>query len=642
MSPQVSEITSEEFRIAFDSTPSPAMILDRDLIILACNIAYEGTAHMKRESITGRPAFEVFPGSDFNQKNLLFKSFTRVLESGKPHHIPHMQYATADPNGSGYQERHWTVSNIPLLREDGTLLGILHCPADITELTQLRQANQIIQGSGLDVGAQEDIQRWTRNVKNILHIEQERLNKLFQQAPGFICVLEGPHFVFELANDAYYQLVGHRSIIGQRLAEVMPEVVGQGYLEILDRVFTTGEPFIGRAMPIELQRVEGDELALRYMDLIYQPMIDDDGRVARIFVQGNDVTETYTLTQEIAHQAAHDSLTGLRNRRDFARRTQKIDGPGPHALLYMDIDHFKIVNDRCGHAAGDDLLMKVAEVLTSQCDDERDILARVGGDEFAWIRRNCSPSAAFDLANRLRREIKDINFMWQGKCYGITLSVGVASFGESERLTFELALPLADAACFLAKERGRDRVQVGSLADEDVRQQQQDMDNVTRLKEALREDRIVLYVQKIFGLQDGQNERHVYYEVLARLQNTDGTIIAPSGFIPAAERFGLIEQLDRHILCKTLAHLQASSREHTPGTCHFINLSGITLSAPGCIDFIESAIAACPAVRSSQICFEITETAALSNIQRTAEVMRRLVDKGVSVQSTHLEFPSFA
>src|SRR5690606_25003676 len=152
--------------------------------------------------------------------------------------------------------------------------------------------------------------QWARGAQEVLKAERERLRQLFQQAPGFICVLRGPRHIYEMANDAYYQLIGHRRILGRALAEVLPEVIEQGYLAKLDRVFATGEPFIGRAMPIQLQREAGGPLEQSYIDIIYQPMRDAQGTIAGIFVQGHDVTEVHELAQEVTYQATHDSLTG--------------------------------------------------------------------------------------------------------------------------------------------------------------------------------------------------------------------------------------------------------------------------------------------------------------------------------------------
>ena len=447
---------------------------------------------------------------------------------------------------------------------------------------------------------------------------------LFQQAPGFICILQGPQHVFALANDAYYQLVGHREIIGHVLAEVLPEVVSQGFLEKLDRVYRTGEPFIGRALPIQLQRVAGGELEQRFIDLIYQPIFDADQNVTGIFVQGNDVTDAHTLAQEIAYQAAHDSLTGLWNRRGFSRQTEAIEGPGPHALLYMDVDHFKIVNDRCGHAAGDSLLVEVTNALKSRCNG-KGVLARLGGDEFALVRRDCDLQAAFQLAQELRAGVRELEFVWQGKRHSVTLSVGVAAFGAAPSAPFEIALGLADAACFLAKEKGRNRVQVAELTDDEVRQQQHDMDSVGRLKDAIAEERIALYAQRIDKLNPCG--KRTYYEVLARLRDPDGTIVPPIGFIPAAERFGLIGDLDRHIVEKVFAHL--AGKQGAPDTARlFVNLSAVTLSSPGFPGFMERTMAAYPVVSPSDVCFEVTETAAVTNIRRTAAAMADLREKG--------------
>lgn len=606
-----------------DVLPWPILLLNVDLTIIYFNLAFKHSTGLKLTDI-GRCIYEVFPGSNNKQTELIRRSFTRVVTTGEADHIPYLQFAVPSADDAKIQERYWSVSNIPLFAPDGEVMGVLHCPSEITKLVQLRQANKDIQTANLDAKTQEELQRWTQSLQNILRNEREHLQQLFQQAPGFICVLKGPNFVFELANDAYYQLVGHRPIIGQRLAEIMPEVVGQGYVDILDRVFTTGEAFVGRAMPIELQRVAGDELELRYMDLTYQPMIDSDGCVTGIFVQGNDVTEAYLLAQEVSYQAAHDSLTGLHNRRAFSQKTDRIEGHGPHAILYMDIDHFKIVNDRCGHGAGDELLLMVAGALQTQCDGERDLLARLGGDEFALMRRNCDLDEALELAECLRRAVKEMAFFWAGQRYGVTLSAGVVSFGDAERLDFEAALGLADAACFLAKEKGRNRVQASRPSDDEIQQNQHDMDGVTRLREAMREDRLLLYGQKIVGLRGG--EENALYEVLARLQERDGTIIEPAGFIPAAERYGLIEELDRHIISKLFARIEGARSEQQ--ICYFVNISGITLSAPGFFEFINGVLLEYPSVRSSHICFEVTETAALSNIHRTAEAMRQLSEKG--------------
>jgi len=290
----------------------------------------------------------------------------------------------------------------------------------------------------------------------------------------------------------------------------------------------------------------------------------------------------------------------------------------------MDIDHFKIVNDRCGHEAGDSLLVEVANTLAAHCDVSS-VLARLGGDEFALIIPNCELLAASELAQQLQRAVRDQHFGWEGRRHTVTLSAGVAVFGAAPCPPFAAALGLADAACFLAKEKGRDRVQVAELTDEEVRQQQQDMDTVGRLKEAIAEDRIVLYEQRIARLSS--RGRGTLHEILARLREPGGTIVPPSGFIPAAERFGLIGDLDRHIVRKVFANLAGAAADAEP-RCLFVNLSAVTLSSPGFLAFMEATMATYPSVRPSQLCFEVTETAAVTNIRRTSGAMAQLREKG--------------
>lgn len=605
----------DRFQEAFDVIPSPALLLDESLAVYACNRAYERMTRTNRTNLQGRRLLDLLREPRGADAEALRDSLARVLRDRRTHQTGAIHYDLKGPKG---QAPFCVISNIPLLSPDGDVVGVLHCPAHLPELMRPGSSGRPVpESTSLSATSSED-------VRSVLQAERERLWQLFRQAPGFICVLRGPQHVFELANDAYYQLVGHREIIGRVLAEVLPEVISQGFLEKLDRVYWTGEPFIGRALPIQLQRVAHGELEQRYIDLVYQPILDGNHYVTGIFVQGHDVTDAHTLAQEVAYQATHDSLTGLRNRRGFARQTEAIAGDGPHALLYMDIDHFKIVNDRCGHEAGDSLLIEVANTLQAQCDGSS-VLARLGGDEFALICPNCDLQAASEFAHELRRAVQSQYFVWEGRRHTVTLSAGVAAFGAAPSLPFGAALGLADAACFLAKEKGRNRVQVAELTDEEVRQQQHDMDSVGRLKDAIGEDRIILYVQRIDSL--GSLGRGMLHEVLARLKDPGGVIVPPSGFIPAAERFGLIGDLDRHIFRKAFAHLAGIDAADETRRL-FVNLSAVTLSSPGFLAFVEATMAAYPSVRPSQVCFEVTETAAVTNIRRTAGAMAQLREKG--------------
>lgn len=461
------------------------------------------------------------------------------------------------------------------------------------------------------------------------------MQQLFQQAPGFVCVLDGPKHVYRLANDAYYQLIGHRNILGHELAQVLPEVVEQGFLAKLDAVFQTGERYIGRAVPIQLQREPHCPLSQHYIDLIYQPIRDPDGTVVGIFCQGHDVTETHELSQQISYQAAHDPLTGLPNRREFARLTQALihdatpDPDACHTLLYMDLDHFKLVNDRCGHAAGDALLCQVAQSLQAVVRGS-DILARLGGDEFALVLRHCTHGDAHGLAERVRREIRDLVFVWEGRRYSITISIGMITFPADDAWQFSRALSRADAACFMAKEKGRNRIQRYYDGDEELVRQQHDMDWASRLRDAMLQDRIVLFGQRIVAVHADPTAVLHKTELLARLVDSNDAYVPPSVFIPAAERYGLISQLDRHIIRKAfqmLSRLPSATRQDTR---YFINLSATTLGEESFSGFVESTLAGHTDLRAHQICFELTETSAVANLSRTRAAMQRLIDQGFS------------
>ncbi|MFN7102109.1 MAG: diguanylate cyclase [Pseudorhizobium sp.] len=402
-------------RSAFEAVPTPAAVLGCNLVLQSCNKAYAHLAQTEEARLVGRPLFEIFPGKNRQQRELLAASFDRVIASGEPDLLVALPYSVCDAEEGGFAVRFWSVSNIPLFDEAGTMQAILHCPTELTWRRSRDDAGSITAVDG-SLCPQE--------IQHALNTERERFRQLFQQAPGFICVLHGPEHVYELANDAYERLVGQREIIGRPLSHVLPEVVAQGVLTKLDRVYATGEPYIGRAVSVQLQRSAGGELEERFIDLIFQPMIDRHGKISGIFVQGNDVTEAAELAREVSHQAQHDPLTSLFNRRGFSRRTNGIKGPGPNALLYMDIDHFKIVNDRCSHAAGDSLLLHVAQRLKEECSVD-DVLARLGGDEFALLRPNCGLEEALQLAGRLREAVKEINFVWLGRSYRVTLSWGL-------------------------------------------------------------------------------------------------------------------------------------------------------------------------------------------------------------------------
>lgn len=609
-----------DYQQVFERSPAPSVLLSRRLQITDCNSAFEQASGLPRETLLGQSLLELFPGQA-EARYVLQQSFQQVLAGAPAHRIPLLAYSLSV---SAQEDRqYWSFTNT-LVSDAHGQAAILCQPLNMSELVR---RGQLPQGEGSQpAGA------LLLDLLGLLQAERERFDQLFQQAPGFICILRGPEHVFELANDAYYQLIGHRHIIGQVLANVLPEVVQQGFLDKLDRVYRTGEPFVGRAVPIELQRVADGALEERFIDLTYQPITDASGQPSGIFVLGHDVTEAHWLSQEVTFQAAHDALTGLCNRREVARQMAELEqAGGSHALLYLDLDHFKIINDRCGHRAGDKLLTEVAQLLRQHAAED-DTLARLGGDEFAMVLRNCGLDGARRRAQQVCDAIRKLPFPWRGRRYTITCSAGVACFGSEAAVTFSDGLGLADAACFLAKEKGRNQIVVSQPSDEEVRRRQQDMDWTDRLREAMREDRVVLFGQRFDNFSAAaQEEGIICCEVLARLRGVDGELISPGAFIPAAERYGLIGELDRHIIHKAFSTLQQLDPAQRQRTRYFINVSGLTLGSRGFVEYVLSTLARFPDVEPGNVCFEVTETAAISNLTTTAGLLGELVGRGFQV-----------
>ena len=401
--------------------------------------------------------------------------------------------------------------------------------------------------------------------------------------------------------------------------------------ELLDHTYQTGQPYIGRAMPIQVQVTPGAPLVERHIDFIYQPIREDDGSVSGIFVQGHDVTEAHELSRIVGHQATHDVLTGLTNRREFERRlAQAVEGlqetPAIHSLLYLDLDQFKVVNDTCGHAAGDQLLRQIGMLLTDLVPEPH-TLARLGGDEFGILLQDTRPAAANALAERLRAAIDGTEYVHEQRVFGCAASVGVISFG-AEIGTPAHALSGADAACFLAKDKGRNRVQVHLQDDGEIAARRREMDWVGRLRNALAEQRVVLFAQRMESLAT-EPDPVMRLELLVRLRETDGTIVPPMAFIPAAERYGFMPALDRFVIGEALEFLQALPASQRALTQLSINLSGTTINEGRLLSFITEKLQDCPAC-AAQVCFEITETAAVQNLALTASLMVDLKALGFS------------
>ncbi|HKK05803.1 MAG TPA: EAL domain-containing protein [Gammaproteobacteria bacterium] len=346
------------------------------------------------------------------------------------------------------------------------------------------------------------------------------------------------------------------------------------------------------------------------------PIRDSRGRVIGAAIVFRDVTQERHLQRELSWQARHDALTGLANRLEFehqlALAIEHAHGQSQqHALLYLDLDQFKLVNDTCGHVAGDDLLKQLAGVLETRVR-KSDVLARLGGDEFGILLRSCPPERAQMVAETIHDAVQGFRFAWEGKVFRVGVCIGVVVIDEeSEEISSLLAA--ADAACYIAKDRGRNRIWIHEPGDSETVRREGEMQWVRRLNEALEQDRFTLYHQRAERL-GGSGEGDIRYsELLLRLIDPHDQIISPMSFIPAAERYGVMTEIDRWVIRYTLRLLEERELVRAPTDLFAINVSAQSMCDDKFFDFVAHEMAR-SGTSARHLCFEVTETAAMANL----------------------------
>lgn len=357
-------------------------------------------------------------------------------------------------------------------------------------------------------------------------------------------------------------------------------------------------------------------------------LVENEVHESSLLIVCEDITETRLLNEQIAYQADHDALTGLANRSKFDRTLKRAISLAhqentEHSLCYLDLDQFKIVNDTCGHLAGDELLRQLGDVLKKHIR-QYDFVARLGGDEFGILMFNCSASQAYQACEKLRDLIKDFNFAWEDRSFTVGVSIGVSSINVASGNAVDL-LKEADAACYAAKEKGRNRVHVFSPDDEELAMRQGEMQWVEKIRQGLEQNRFFLYGQPIISFHD--EEEGLHFEALLRYRDDRGHIIPPGAFFPAAERYNLAPELDRWLIANILEWLASKPDFLESLAICSINLSGLSLSDESMLDFISQQFIKWP-VPTNKICFEITETAAISNFTFASKFINQLKEQG--------------
>jgi len=377
--------------------------------------------------------------------------------------------------------------------------------------------------------------------------------------------------------------------------------------------------------PTLLIRRDGNEL---YIESTASPIRDGKGSVTGGVLVFHDVSESRELNRRLSYHASHDILTGLVNRREFENRLQRALKSAraretSYALLYLDLDQFKIVNDSCGHSAGDALLGQLGALLKSKIR-WRDTLARLGGDEFGVLLESCSLEEAMNSAESLRLAIGEYKFVWEERSFRLGVSIGVVPITADNEDVAAL-LSAADSACAAAKEAGRNRIHSFQENDIDLMRRRREMQWAARINNALEEDRFELFRQTIQPLQEKVEGAH--YEILLRMRDENGGIISPGLFIEAAERYGITPNIDRWVIRSAFRWLVSEADERERLALCSINLSGQSFGDEKFLPFVIDQFQM-SGIDATKICFEITETAAIASYSQANRFINALKELG--------------
>ena len=481
----------------------------------------------------------------------------------------------------------------------------------------------LVQAYGLDITL-----RKTQEIQ--LFSEKERFLVTLESIDDAVITVDTQERVTYL-NPKAVELTGwmSRDAIHQPFDEVVKLFnvdSGKSRENILRRVFS--EQISHRsAKSLFLAHRDGYLISVKQL---VSPMRDHNNKVIGAVIALHDISDAIKMEQNLNYQASHDNLTGLINRTEFENRlrqsiehcqTDKIT----HALLYIDLDNFKIVNDTCGYMAGDQLLCHVARILEEKLR-RGDILSRLGGDEFGAILESCPIDRAELIASEICQDIQNDAFVWEEHQFNVGVSIGLVKIDESSR-HIEQLLILADSSCYAAKDSGRNRVHVYQDNDADMIQKKGEMQWVSRINKALVEDRFVLYFQLISPLNS--EEEGLHFEILIRMWDENKNLIPPGEFLPAAEHYDIIKTIDQWVVRNTFAWLNEHPEITRDVKLCSINLSGHSLCDERFLHYLTENLKLCQ-FPVNKICFEVTETAAIKNLSAASHFIDSIKKLGCS------------
>jgi len=549
---------------------------------LFINRQFETIFHVKNKSFIGKNDFEIHPKQIAES---LRKNDQEILESQD--HIEFEETVLQDDGLHTY-----ISTKFPLFDQKGQVYGIC--------------------GMSTDISKRKEIE-----------LNLKKLGLAVEQSPNLVVItnIEGK---IEYVNHKITELTGYlpEEVIGKQPSIFKSEKTPDSIHQELWDIISSGLEWRG---VLENKKKNGE---IYWAQESIAPVKDDDGIITHYVAIQEDVTASRALSEKVIYQANHDPLTGLINRQAFENRLQRVvetakENQSEHALCYLDLDQFKIVNDSCSHAAGDELLRQLSKEL-SLAIRHRDTLGRLGGDEFAILMEHCSLDQAQRTAEKVLETVSQFQFAWDNKSFRVGVSIGLIPITSKSLGVGEL-LKQADIACYAAKDAGRNRIHVFLQHDDDyIQQHHGEMDWVGKINHALEHEGFILYAQ---GINPLRPRLEPHYEILIRMLGDNGEIINPGAFLPTVERYHLSQKIDRWVIRHTLLWIKNNPNKFKKNTVFSVNLSGQNLGDKLLLDFIFSEFLA-TGVDYKNICFEITETAAILNLSTASDFIISLKNAG--------------
>jgi diguanylate cyclase (GGDEF)-like protein/PAS domain S-box-containing protein len=592
----------QEFRALAENSPDIICRVDRDLRHCYVNPAVERLGR-SRDDYLGKTPTEL---GNSELWHLLWAAVRQAFATRKEQALE-SEIIVPGGNLEFYYSR-----IVPEFAPDGSVDSVLIVSRDITQLKQTEQAL----------------------------FQEKELAQVTLQSIGDAVVTTDALGCIQYFNPVATALTGwtYEEVKGMPLAEVfkiVSEVTREPVRNPIEQALQAGEINVLATHSILIAK-DGKEIAIEDSAA---PIRDRNGQIIGAVMVFQDVSHARHLTHQLSWQASHDALTELVNRREFEILIEQALGDAKnqsqqHVLCYLDLDRFKIVNDTCGHMAGDELLRQITTIFQTHIR-KTDTLARLGGDEFGLLLSQCPLEAAQRIANTLREAVQEFRFTWEDKIFTIGVSIGLVAINRESESVANI-LSLADSACYAAKNNGRNRIHVYQADDLDLAKHQGEIQWATRITRALEEDRFELYAQPIIPIDFAQPQGE-HYEVLLRLRDEKGKLILPTAFLPAAERYNLMHLIDRWVISK-LFMTQADRYKLQWQQCDYqqqcqtdylytINLSGASINDDQFIDFLYQQFALYQ-VPAQLLCFEITETVAIANLTKAAQFISELKNLG--------------